>query len=448
MTTRRLWIILGLVLLGTFFTLGWFGREVYRQSPPIPERVVTPGGRVLFTRDRIQEGQRAWQSMGGQQVGSIWGHGPYQAPDWTADWLHREAVALLDAYAAERGRVRFSELTPVEQGGLRERLRREMRQNRYDPASGTLTVSEQRAAAIAATASHYEALFGDGPALRDLRSSYAIAEGAVPDPERRIAMAAFFFWTAWAATTERPGSAVTYTNNWPHEPLVGNHPTSANLMWSIISVVLLLAGIGAMVWFKARRDQQHRPATPPLTDPLAALTVTPSMRAVWKLAAVVIGLFLLQVLTGIVTAHYTVEGQGFFGIPLATVLPYAVTRTWHIQLGVFWIATAFLAAGLFLAPAVGGREPRLQRAGVNVLFAALVVVVLGSLAGEWMAVKQRLSLDQSFWFGHQGYEYVDLGRIWQVALLVGLGLWMVLMLRGMWRPQRRGGNAAPAPPTP
>ena len=104
----------------------------------------------------------------------------------------------------------------------------------------------------------------------------------------------------------------------------------------------------------------------------------------------------------------------------------------HTQLGVFWIATAFLAAGLFLAPAIGGREPRFQRLGVNVLFVALLVVVSGSLAGEYLAIHQKLGLDASFWFGHQGYEYVDLGRAWQIALFSGLVIWLVLMLRALW----------------
>jgi nitric oxide reductase subunit B len=109
-----------------------------------------------------------------------------------------------------------------------------------------------------------------------------------------------------------------------------------------------------------------------------------------------------------------------------------VTRTWHIQLGIFWIATAFLAAGLFLAPVVGGREPRFQAAGVWVLLVALVVIVVGSLAGEWASIMQRMGLDVGFWFGHQGYEYVDLGRFWQLFLIVGLVLWLGLMVRGLW----------------
>jgi nitric oxide reductase subunit B len=149
----------------------------------------------------------------------------------------------------------------------------------------------------------------------------------------------------------------------------------------------------------------------------------------------------VQVLLGALTAHYTIEGQSFFGIPIAKFVPYALSRTWHIQTGLFWIATAFLAAGLFLAPAIGGGAA-LPAPGVNVLFGALLVVVGGSLAGEWLSIHQKLGLDASFWFGHQGYEYVDLGRAWQIALFVGLVLWLVLMLRGLLPALRAGTSRA------
>ena len=198
------------------------------------------------------------------------------------------------------------------------------------------------------------------------------------------------------------------------------------------SVILLLAGIGALVWWQAFRKEEEPQVEPPAQDPLGAIVLTPSMKAVAKYVAVIVLLFVVQVLLGALTAHYTVEGQHFFGVPLADVLPYSLTRTWHIQSGMFWIATAFLAAGLFLAPAIGGAEPRFQRLGVNVLFGALLVVVFGSLAGEWFAIQQKLTLTQTFWFGHQGYEYVDLGRFWQIALFVGLTLWLGLMLRALW----------------
>jgi nitric oxide reductase subunit B len=431
-THRKLWWLLGLSLSAAFFILGFWGREVYRQAPPIPSAVLASSGEVVFTRDEILTGQQVWQSTGGQQLGSIWGHGAYQAPDWSADWLHREATALLNIWAFREFGWRFDDLAADQQGLLRARLVQELRTNTFDRRTEQVTISDDRLEAIRHTALHYTALFGGDPVLATLREDYAMQSVVVGDPARLANLNAFFFWTSWAAATNRPQTNITYTNNWPHEPLIDNRPTPANVLWSLASVILLLAGIGALVWWQAFRKDEEPHVEPPATDPLAGIQLTPSMRAVAKYVAVIVLLFVVQVLLGALTAHYTVEGQHFFGIPIAEVLPYSLTRTWHIQSGMFWIATAFLAAGLFLAPAIGGREPRFQRLGVNVLFGALLIVVFGSLAGEWLAIHQKLSLTETFWFGHQGYEYVDLGRFWQIALFIGLTLWLALMLRGLW----------------
>ncbi len=436
-----LWSTLAAVILLSFGTLGYYGWEIYRMMPPLPERVVSTDGRVLFTGQDIRDGQNVWQSMGGQQVGSIWGHGAYVAPDWSADWLHRECVWLLDHWAAEEGAASFEDLDPERQGALRQRLRRELRTNTHDPATGDLVISPARAAAFDAVAAHYTALFGDAPEMRELRSAYAIPERTIKDPERQRKMNAFFFWTSWACVTERPGSAISYTQNWPPEPLVGNHPTSSTIVWSVISFVLLLAGVGAMVWYFA--VQRHREAGEksevPAQDPLLALKPTPSMAATLKYFWVVAALVVVQVGLGAVTAHYGVEGDGFYGLPLSAWLPYSVARTWHTQLGIFWIATAWLATGLFMAPAVSGYEPPGQRFGVNLLFVCLLVIVGGSLFGQWLGVQQKLGFTANFWFGHQGYEYVDLGRFWQLFLFVGLFLWLFLMGRALWPAFRKPG---------
>lgn len=434
---RKHWAILAGSLLVAFTILGFFGREVYRQAPPIPEIVEVEDGRLLMTRDDILDGQQVWQSTGGQQLGSIWGHGAYQAPDWSADWLHRESMALLGLWAQRDAGRPYAELDPEAQAALRERLARELRDNRHDPETGRLVISADRALAIAEVAAHYQALFGGAPSLDELREDYAMQEVVVWDRDRLEALTDFFFWTSWAAATERPGSQATYTNNWPHEPLIDNRPTGANVLWTLVSIFLLLGGVGALVWWRAFHREEDELAEAPARDPLASLQPTASMRAVGKYLGAVVLLFCLQVLLGAVTAHYTVEGQSFFGLPLAQWFPYSLTRTWHIQTAVFWIATAFLAAGLFLAPLVGGREPRFQRLGVNVLFGALLLVVGGSLAGQYLSIHQKLGLDAGFWFGHQGYEYVDLGRAWQIALFTGLVLWLVLMLRGIWPALRR-----------
>jgi nitric oxide reductase subunit B len=430
---RRLWLSLAAVITLSFLVLGYYGREIYHLAPPLPTRVVASDGTVLLTARDIKDGQNVWQSMGGQEVGTVWGHGAYVAPDWTADWLHRECVWLLDHWAAQSEGKTYEQLDPESQAALRERLKIEIRSNTYNPTTGDLVVSPTRAEAIRAVGAHYAALFGDDPALQKLRKAYAIPSDSIKTPERRRLINAFFFWAAWACGTDRPGSQITYTQNWPSEALMDNRPTGSIVVWSVISFVALLAGVGAMVWYFAaqrRHDGEEAPEAPE-TDPLLALKATPSMRAVLKYFWVVAALVVVQVGLGAIAAHYGVEGDGFYGIPLSRWLPYSVARTWHTQLGIFWIATAWLATGLFVAPAVSGYEPRGQRLGVNLLFVCLLIIVMGSLAGEWMGEMQRLGLSANFWFGEQGYEYVDLGRFWQIFLLIGLFLWLFLMGRAL-----------------
>jgi nitric oxide reductase subunit B len=441
MNYRRLWIILATVIIASFAVLIYFGRDIYRKIPPIPDAVVTADGEVIFTGDDISNGQNAWQSVGGQEMGTVWGHGAYVAPDWSADWLHREAEWLLNHWAqADFGAASYAELGVERAAALKARLKAELRTNTYDAATNTIVVSPTRAQAIAAVSDHYEKLFSGDPELDDLREAYAIPNNVMPDPERRANLTAFYFWVAWACGTNRPDEAHTYTQNWPHEPLIDNVPTASNVVWSVVSFVLLLAGVGALAWYYAiLKHKDHDEIEPPAMDPLLALNPTPSMMATLKYFWVVVGLIVFQVGMGAVTAHYGVEGSGFYGIPLAEILPYAVTRTWHTQLAIFWIATAWLATGLFIAPAVSGHEPKFQRLGVNVLFVALLVIVVGSMFGTWYGTRQKMGLTANFWLGHQGYEYVDLGRFWQIFLFAGLFIWLALMGRALWPALRQPG---------
>ena len=430
---KKLWFILIAVVAVTFSLLGYYGTEVYRQAPPIPEQVVTVDGKPLFTGEGILDGQTAWQSVGGMQLGSIWGHGAYQAPDWTADWLHRELTAWLTLGAKEQHGKAYADLDGPAQAALREALKAEYRGNRADVDTGVLTVSNRRAQAMASTAAYYNSLFSDAPELRSSRQSFAMKENTLPSAERRVQLTQFFFWTAWAAATERPGRKVTYTNNWPHEPLIDNRPSTENIVWSIVSIVVLLAGIGFLVWAWAFLGKHDDPLpTPAAQDPLTTFTLTPSQRALGKYLFLVVALFIFQVFVGGFTAHYTVEGQTFYGVDVSQWFPYTLVRTWHIQSALFWIATGFLAAGLFLAPLInGGKDPKYQKLGVDILFWALVVVVVGSFAGNYLAIAQILPPNLNFWLGHQGYEYVDLGRLWQIGKFTGIAFWLVLMLRGM-----------------
>jgi nitric oxide reductase subunit B len=434
MRYTRLWLGLVAVIVGSFAILGYFGGELYRQAPPRPYKVVTTDGKIVFTQDEILDGQNVWQSIGGQELGSVWGHGAYVAPDWSADWLHREATWLLDKWSNDQFSTNYDSLKPEQQAALRERLKTEMRTNTYNPATSELVISNDRAAAIEAVSAHYASLFGDDPALAKLREAYAIPPLTIKDASRQRMMNAFFFWAAWTCTTNRPGSTISYTNNWPAESLVDNKPSSSIVVWSMVSIVLLLAGVGAMAWYMAvqRHKESDDEHDAPKSNPLMGLHMTPSMRATLKYFYIVAALMVAQIGLGAITAHYGVEGLSFFGFPLSKWLPYSVARTWHTQLGIFWIATAWLATGLFISPAVSGYEPKFQRAGVNFLWTCLIIIVGGSMAGQWLGVQQKLGFVANFWLGHQGYEYVDLGRFWQIFLFVGLFVWLALMGRALW----------------
>jgi nitric oxide reductase subunit B len=425
------------VFVLSFAALGWLGREIYLAAPPIPAAVQTPDSAKLFTGDDVRHGQQAWLAAGGQQLGTVWGHGSYVAPDWSADWLHREAVALRELVAVERLGAEYDALTPSQKAAVDADVTAEMRANTYDEAAKTVTVSPLRAKAIRAVARHYDDLFGDAFALDKLREQYAMNDNALPKPEDRHALTAFFFWSAWSAATDRPGeSGLSYTSNWPYEPLVGNTMTPGSAMWSIVSIVLLIGGIAGMVWYHTAQAEAPDPQAP-RSDPLLNAVATPSMKATRKYFFTVVGLILAQIAMGAITAHYAVEGRAFFGFPLSDLLPYVVSRTIHTQFGIFWIATAWLATGLYVAPLLSGHEPRYQELGVDVLFWALIAIVVGSTTFGWLGTLQKQGVDFSFWIGNQGLEFTSMGRIWQVLLFVGLLFWLTLLGRALWPALKR-----------
>ena len=178
----RLWMALALVILLSFGVLSYFGGENYQYAPPVPDEILSISGEVVFTGDQIHRGQDVWRSIGGQELGSIWGHGAYTAPDWTADWLHREAIWLLDEWSREQGVGSYADLGEEQHPGLQARVLAEMRRNSYDEQAQTITLSPLRARAVQAIQEHYVGLFGHDPALDQLRENYAMPADTVLSP--------------------------------------------------------------------------------------------------------------------------------------------------------------------------------------------------------------------------------------------------------------------------
>ncbi|MEI6876590.1 MAG: cbb3-type cytochrome c oxidase subunit I, partial [Spirochaetota bacterium] len=410
MNTLRTRALLLFVLVLTFGVLLLGGYLINKEKPPIPALVVGPGGTPIFTGDDIKEGQQLYFSHGGQHIGTIWGHGSYLAPDWSADWLHREGlyVAARTAGASPEQAASFDqkafEAQPkVNQAAMTALATEEIKKNRYDKSSGKLEFSAAEAESFALLEAHYAKLFRDGD------DKQGIQPGIVKTEAEGKYLASFFAWLAWSAGTNRPGQELTYTSNWPYDPLVGNHAAPGSLIWSIVSMILLILGMAFAIFWYARylhEDSSGLKLALTLDEP----NPTGSQKAVVPYFIAAMALFVLMIPVGVLTAHYYVEGGSFFGVWIEKLFPYAALRTWHLQLAIFWIATCFLATGLFIGPFVG-KEPKWQKPLVLVLLAAVVIVVVGSMSGTWASI-QGIMGSRGFLFGTQGYEYVELGRVW------------------------------------
>jgi nitric oxide reductase subunit B len=412
-----------LVFLFGMAILGFLSADAYRQAPPIPDRTVGPDGEVVFTGDDILAGQQVFLRYGLMENGSIWGHGAYLGPDFSAAYLHDLAVDITESRARELYGKSIGELTGAEQDAVEAETRRILKTNRYDPETGVLGFVAGEAESFRRQIHRWRDYFS-GP-----ENTGGLPAGFLKDEAQLRDLTAFFAWTAWASAARRPGKSYSYTNNFPYDPLAGNTITGDAILWSALSVVMLLAGLAAVLFTFGKFDYLGWKGEPTRVPPeMLPGRTTASQRAIIKFFAIVALLFLAQTLIGGALAHYRADPGKFYGFDLSGVLPSNVLRTWHLQLALFWIATAYVAGGLLLASTLGGEEPRRQAVGVHVLFWALVVVVVGSLLGEMAGAWQMLG-DRWSLLGHQGWEYLDLGRLWQGLLVVGLLLWLFLLYR-------------------
>lgn len=427
-----------LVMIFGFSVLGIVTALTYTNAPPIPSRVTAPSGQLLFTGEDVERGQEVFLKHALMEHGTLWGHGAYLGPDYTAEYLHREVQIARAALASERFGKPFGKLSEAEQGLVGNSVRAELKENRYDPSSGTLTLSSGETAATRALEVYWADYFSRAD------TAPGLAPKSIDDPNEIRLLNAFFTWATWATVTNRPGHDYTYTNNWPYDPDAGNRPSTEAYVWSGLSLVALLVGLGFVLLIFGKYHflgwEGEENDAPPFLAAEVAKALTPSQRATGKFFAVVALLFFLQAVVGGALAHYRVEPFSFYGFDaIVRVLPYNLLRTYHLQLAIFWIATAWVAGGLFLSPWVGDGEPRNQRLGVDILFWALVLVVGGSLVGEFLGMTGRLG-NVWFWFGHQGSEYLDLGRVWQFLLAIGLVFWLFLMFRALHPAIRKEGR--------
>ena len=399
--------------------------KVYHEAPPIPDKVTEFDGFVVYTAEDVRHGQQVFLKYGLMDNGTIWGHGALLGPDFSAESLHSLVVHNATRIALQRYGQPLDNLTPTQRAMVEAEVRTELKRNRFDPKTGVLTVE-----------SSYADWFKHQPGVWSEYFSNPVRNGGlsiktISDPAELEQLSAFVAWTAWASVVNRPGTTYSYTNNFPYDPVAGNTPTADAVLWSALSLVFLLGGTAAVLLAFGKFDYLGWKARPGYLHPkILGAEVTPGQRATLKYFALVTLLLLAQTLVGGAVAHYRADPGTFYGFDLAAWLPSNLLRTWHLQLAIFWIATAYVAGALFLAAALGGGDPAGQKRGINALFCGLVVVVVGSMLGEWAGMRQLLPA-LWFWFGDQGWEYLELGRAWQMLLAVALLFWFGLLVRAL-----------------
>ncbi len=393
----------------------------YRNAPPIPAQVVDPQGVTLFSGDDISEGQQVFLKYGLMDNGSIWGHGAYLGPDYAADALHRIGEVTAEAIAQQQYQQPLAALSRSQQAAVHAETAVALKTNRYDAATATLHLTAPETAAYRQQIRYWIDYF------RHPSRNGGLQRGLITDRTELRQFTAFVTWAAWASVAARPGADYSYTNNFPYDPSVGNLATPGAVLWSALSLTVLLAGIATVLLAFGKFDYLGWITRGHHVHPhLLPGRSSPGQNALLKFFVVVALLMLAQTLVGGAVAHYRADPGSFYGFQLERVFPSNLVRTWHLQLAVFWIATAYVAAALFLGRSVRVDEPRWFAGWVHVLFAAFALVIGGSLLGEWLGISQQLGR-WWFWVGSQGWEYLELGRLWQYLLVAGLVVWFVML---------------------
>lgn len=393
----------------------------YHNAPPIPARVVNAQGALVFSADDVSEGQAVFLRYSLMDNGSIWGHGAYLGPDFSAAALHRMGLVTAEAIAQEQYHQTIKALNPSQAAAVQAQTAVSLKANRYDAATGVLQLTSAQASAFDQEVAHWTGYFHNPAKNGGLKADL------ITDPTELRQFTAFVTWAAWASVAARPGETHSYTNNFPYDPSVGNLPIPGAVLWSALSLLVFLAGIATVLLAFGRFDHlgwitRGHEVKPQLLPGRSS----PGQNALVKFFIVVALLFLGQTLVGGAVAHYRADPGSFYGFQLERIFPSNLMRTWHLQLAIFWIATAYVAAALFLGRSLRKDEPRWLAGWTHVLFGAFAVVIFGSLLGEWAGLAQLLG-GWWFWLGNQGWEYLELGRVWQILLVAGLFVWFALL---------------------
>ncbi|MBV6442518.1 MAG: hypothetical protein EPGJADBJ_04236 [Saprospiraceae bacterium] len=430
MNTRNWWGPLTFILVISLVGVGMIGYQTYFDAPP-EAAFAAPSGEVVMEKAVITRGQEVFHKYALMEYGSYFGDGAQRGPDFTAEALNLTARYMTEYSIRAFGLKNGREPLPDEVSVIEEGVKKDLKINRFNKEDQKIYLTEGQVYALENVKKYYAGLFIDHNTDKSFPPpNYITSRQEVED------LAGFFFWGAWVCAVERPGSDFSYTHNWPYDPQAGNTPTTPVILWSVLGMLGFVLGCGIVLYFIGQYNQlPNKFFTPPKKDLLTIDKVrsfkpTPTQRATYKFFAVAALLFFVQVLSGIITINDFINFLGVVGIHITEDVPVTLARSWHIMLSLYWISTCWVASSIFILPILSKQEVPGQLTLVNTLFILLVVLVAGSLTGM---VLGPLGLLGDWWYmlGHQGWEYVDFGRIYQVLLMVVFVLWGITVYRGL-----------------
>lgn len=430
MNTKNWWGPLTFIAIMSILGVGMIGFQTYNDAPPMAG-FISDRGDVLITQESLVAGQIIFHKYALMEYGSFFGDGAQRGPDFTAEALHQVSVYMTEYKIAKFKEEKGSEPNDLESRMLGEQVKDELKVNRYDKKSNTVMLSEAQTYAYDKLITYYTDLYIDKntddkfPPVGYIASRQEVAD-----------LSSFFFWGAWVCVTQRPGSNYSYTHNWPFDPDAGNTPTSPVILWSVLGLLGFVLACGLVLYYIGQYNQlSNKFFKPPVRDLFTIEKVrnySPSktQRATFKFFFVAILLFFLQVSSGLITINDFINYLGYVGINIVGAVPVTISRSWHLMLALYWISTCWIASSIFILPILSKKEVPGQLRLINILFVLLFILVGGSLVGMVMGPLGLMG-EWSNFLGHQGWEFVDFGKAYQILLMGIFILWGIIVYRGI-----------------
>ncbi|MBP8943468.1 MAG: cbb3-type cytochrome c oxidase subunit I, partial [Saprospiraceae bacterium] len=430
MNTKNWWGPLTFIAIISILGVGMIGFQTYHDAPPMAG-FISDKGDVLITKESLVAGQIIFHKYALMEYGSFFGDGAQRGPDFTAEALHQVSVFMTDYKIANFKEAKGIEPDDLESRMLGEQVKDELKVNRYDKKSNTVMLSEAQTYAYNKLITYYTDLYIDKntddkfPPVGYIASRQEVAD-----------LSSFFFWGAWVCVTQRPGSSYSYTHNWPFDPDAGNTPTSPVILWSVLGLLGFVLACGLVLYYIGQYNQlPNKFFKPPVRDLFTIEKVrnfspTKTQRATFKFFFVAILLFFLQVSSGLITINDFINYLGYVGINIVGDVPVTISRSWHLMLALYWISTCWIASSIFILPILSKKEVPGQLRLINILFVLLFILVGGSLVGMVMGPLGLMG-EWSNFLGHQGWEFVDFGKVYQILLMGIFILWGIVVYRGI-----------------